>query len=86
MAQAGAIASIDGWIGRETDVDRVVAALTSENAGPVVVAPEPDGVWRTGRTRPAGRHDAQPRECQGDVRKQAAVAAAYRLPAWKVRR
>ncbi|MEV0829557.1 hypothetical protein [Nonomuraea rubra] len=24
MAQAGAIASIDGWIGRESDVDRDV--------------------------------------------------------------
>nr|SBO95790.1 WD-40 repeat protein [Nonomuraea gerenzanensis] len=50
MAQAGAIAGIDGWIGREADVDRVVAALTSGDGGLVVVVPEPDGVEGLGLT------------------------------------
>ncbi|GAA2212425.1 hypothetical protein GCM10009850_078870 [Nonomuraea monospora] len=50
MAQAGAIASIDGWIGREADVDRVVAALTSDDSGLIVVAPQLDGVEGLGVT------------------------------------
>ncbi|MCF6476874.1 hypothetical protein FAF44_52460 [Nonomuraea sp. MG754425] len=50
MTQAGAIPSTDGWIGREADVGRVVAALTSPDTGLIVVAPEVDGVEGLGVT------------------------------------
>ncbi|AQZ63938.1 hypothetical protein BKM31_22950 [[Actinomadura] parvosata subsp. kistnae] len=50
MGQAGAIAGIDGWIGRQDDVDRVVSALTRQESGLIVVVPSVDGVEGLGVT------------------------------------